>query len=387
MSRWPLPWPALLILGLDAGCFQGADSATSATGSASAAATSSTSTDTRGPEEDSASTSSGGPGGTASTSTTATTTAADPSSSSTRTTATTSSSDAICGDGEVSGDEECDDGPANDDKGLCTTKCTKAACNDGILQPDNEEECDDGLGNAENAACTDTCTLAVCGDGKTWEGHEECDDGPDNQAGVYDGCDPMTCEKGPHCGDEIKQPPEECDSGAEKNGQDGEICGESCKLQGKIVFATSKTYTGALGGLVGADDKCNTLAIAAQLANAGNFKAWLSDEESSAAERMSHHAAPYVLLDSSVIAESWEDLTDGALAAKILVDEHANELVKSSGAWTGTDASGEREGPDCDSWTKGDLGTAGDLVALDAKWSAAGPVDCKAEFALLCIEQ
>jgi hypothetical protein len=230
--------------------------------------------------------------------------------------------------------------------------------------------------------------LAVCGDGKTWEGHEECDDGPDNQAGVYDGCDPMTCEKGPHCGDEIKQPPEECDAGAEKNGQDGEICGDSCKLKGQIVFATSKIYTGALGGLDGADDECNTLA--AHLANAGNFRAWIGVQGDSAAERMKHYAVPYVLLDGTIIAESWEDLTDGSLAAKLLVDEHGNALIKASGAWTGTSAGGDHEGPDCGGWTKGSkeaLGTVGDLTMLDAKWSDAGPVDCKAEFALICVEQ
>ena len=50
----------------------------------------------------------------------------------------------FCGDGIVSGDEECDDGPANSDAsyGGCSSQCTINRCGDGILN--GTEECDCG---------------------------------------------------------------------------------------------------------------------------------------------------------------------------------------------------------------------------------------------------
>jgi len=75
-----------------------------------------------------------------------------------------------CGDGIVSGKEQCDDGNADDSDG-CTNRCTIAACGDGVKAVN--EECDDG--NADDTdACTNRCTFAACGDGvKSVD--EECD--------------------------------------------------------------------------------------------------------------------------------------------------------------------------------------------------------------------
>lgn len=54
----------------------------------------------------------------------------DPTTSSTDPTATTAA-DKICGDSEVNGDEECDDGnEVNDD--LCSNACKLAVCGDGV---------------------------------------------------------------------------------------------------------------------------------------------------------------------------------------------------------------------------------------------------------------
>jgi cysteine-rich repeat protein len=52
--------------------------------------------------------------------------------------------DLYCGDGIVSGAEECDDGPANSDTnyGGCSTRCRVNRCGDGILN--GQEECDCG---------------------------------------------------------------------------------------------------------------------------------------------------------------------------------------------------------------------------------------------------
>lgn len=61
----------------------------------------------------------------------------------------------ICGDGSLTGAEQCDDGAANSDTAAdaCRTDCRTATCGDGVL--DAAEECDDG--NLDNL---DDCTVA-----------------------------------------------------------------------------------------------------------------------------------------------------------------------------------------------------------------------------------
>jgi len=298
----------------------------------------------------------------------------------------------VCGDGLVDEGEECDDGDDNADGGPCTSTCTMASCGDGLMQPTNDEECDDGSGNGATAACTDACKAASCGDGFVWEDVEECDLGEDNEAGVYGGCTPMSCTFEPHCGDgELQKEHEECDLGEEVNGLDGEACAKSCKFNGKVIFATSKTYVGDLGGIAGADDKCNTLAMEATLANAGNFMAWLSTDDTSPAARMTPHDLPYVLTDgTTVIAESWADLIDGSLAAKIDRTEAGTVIANGGWAWTGTTAKGEPSVPSCEGWTsagKSHFGHQGSLFAVDDQWSSAKIKGCQYPARLICIEQ
>ncbi len=62
----------------------------------------------------------------------------------------------ICGDGEVTGAEECDDGAGNSDTNpdACRSDCRFASCGDGVL--DAGEECDDG-NDDDSDECTRTC--------------------------------------------------------------------------------------------------------------------------------------------------------------------------------------------------------------------------------------
>jgi hypothetical protein len=62
-----------------------------------------------------------------------------------------------------------------------------------------------------------------CGDGIK-NGPEECDDGVNDNS--YGTCAP-NCKLAPYCGDGIKNGPEECDHGA-GNGTDG-LCTTGCK--------------------------------------------------------------------------------------------------------------------------------------------------------------
>jgi cysteine-rich repeat protein len=79
------------------------------------------------------------------------------------TTATASSGTAgdVCGDGQPTGDEECDLGAANADDGACTAGCRLPVCGDGLVQL-GVEQCDDG-GTQAGDGCDADCRLE--GDG------------------------------------------------------------------------------------------------------------------------------------------------------------------------------------------------------------------------------
>lgn len=303
----------------------------------------------------------------------------------------TSTTGGICGNGVLDPGEECDDGPANADDALCSTNCVSAFCGDGQLQPALGEECDDGNDNSNEGACTETCATAKCGDGFLWEGVEECDSGPDNKIGSYGDCTPLECTWwGAHCGDGVLQKEhEECDLGDAENEEDGNACTKDCLIDGKVIFVTSVFYNGDLGGLAGADDKCNTLALAAGVANAGNFMAWLSTADESPASRMNHDGGRYVLLDGgTVVAESWNDLTDGMLTGAINVNENGAKV--SGEVWTGTTAAGHATSLRCLDWTyaKSDEGgTHGLLSEKGASWTEKDAMGCSYFAYLICVEQ
>lgn len=117
----------------------------------------------------------------------------------------------------------------------------------------------------------------------------------------------------------------------------------------KRVFKTSTQYNGNLGGLSGADQKCQTRANAANLG--GIWKAWLSDGTSSANQRLNHFNGPYTLLDGTVVVDNWTDLTDGTLDRNINMTENKNIDSNFSTVWTDTDIFGNSKGKNCLNWT------------------------------------
>jgi fibro-slime domain-containing protein len=165
----------------------------------------------------------------------------------------------VCGDGELTVDEACDDGNTDDGDG-CAGSCLAvdpgyscnppgvpchivALCGDGLVS--SNEMCDDG-GTDDGDGCSARCKLELgfkcegepsacspttCGDGIV-EGAESCDDA--NMIPL-DGCS-ATCQTEPDCsggpctsdcGDGLVID-EECDDG---NTLDGDGCSSTCTLE------------------------------------------------------------------------------------------------------------------------------------------------------------
>ncbi len=118
----------------------------------------------------------------------------------------------FCGDGEIAGGEECDDGDANSDTepDACRTDCTQPSCGDGVV--DLGEACDTGALRSDVLPdlCRTNCQMPSCGDAIVDRG-EACDTGLMNSDYRPDAC--RTSCVLPSCGDGAQDRDEECDTG------------------------------------------------------------------------------------------------------------------------------------------------------------------------------
>lgn len=191
---------------------------------------------------------------------------------------------------------------------------------------------------------------------------------------------------------------------------EGETLPKFCKKQ---IFVTSQSYSGDLGGLSGADSKCQQLASTAGLK--GIFKAWLSDSTTSASSRLTHSELPYFGTDGNMIASNWQSLTSTGniihLNSGIRIDENKIDKYISNTRtyiWTGSTYQGNTYYEDisspqkstCRDWTfsgsyytdAGGIhytyGAVGRVGYIDDFWTFDGwTLPCNSAFSLICIEQ
>lgn len=195
------------------------------------------------------------------------------------------------------------------------------------------------------------------------------------------------------CGDGQLADAEECD---DNNQVAGDGCA-NCLKEFRRVFITSQVFTGNLGGLAGADQKCQDAADSAGLP--GLYKAWLSVASESPTERFVHSPVPYRQVDGVEVASDWTDLVDGNIEAGIFVSElngppgkgvHSCLPMEIVPVWTGTGESGMMIPGDyfCDNWNSlSGQGFSGRAGSTDSQWTQFCTATCQDQAALYCVEQ
>ena len=186
----------------------------------------------------------------------------------------------------------------------------------------------------------------------------------------------------------------------------GDFIGE-CE---RTVFITSGVFDGNLGGIAGANAKCQTAADSAgSVVPAGTYHAWLStDAGGSPNTNFTQSTAGYIRPDGVIVADDYADLTDGDIQATIKITELGGENEVNRVVWTSTDESGDQIDiplattvlecsitTNCFGYTdnrrgrNGFCGTVGvsQNAGTGAGWSFNGGFGCIAGLSLYCFQQ
>jgi hypothetical protein len=153
------------------------------------------------------------------------------------------------------------------------------------------------------------------------------------------------------------------------------------------VFITSEAFAPNFGSAASADQVCQTVADGKGLG--GTFRAWISDDKSWPAQDFTRSSDPYVLLDDTLVANDWTDLTDGSLAHSIDRDE-AGQFISVREAWTGTDEWGGATADNCNRWKSAaaaHLANQGVSDLTNAGWTNVYLQYCDRLCSLYCFEQ
>src|SRR5205814_1475811 len=118
------------------------------------------------------------------------------------------------------------------------------------------------------------------------------------------------------------------------------------KLRPNIMFTTNRTFTGNLGGLAGADAKCQAAAAAGGLA--GNYRAYLGATGIDAFTRFTG-ATGWVRTDTRPMFNRIDDFGQVVLPYPPSLDEGGGDLAGSAElrVWTATAANTAYFGQNC----------------------------------------
>lgn len=166
------------------------------------------------------------------------------------------------------------------------------------------------------------------------------------------------------------------------------------------AFLSSVKYKGDLGGLAGADAKCQALADAVPELKNGVFLAWLSTSTESPATRFNDDAPfGFVRVDGVKIADNLADLLDGYLHNPLNVTEQGDFAATTTGpteyAWSDTTVAGQSAKiASCSDWTSTQgSGLLATPRVYHGPWAGYSPIatslvsSCDTELHLYCFEQ
>jgi hypothetical protein len=161
----------------------------------------------------------------------------------------------------------------------------------------------------------------------------------------------------------------------------------------RVVFVSSATYQGNLGGIAGADAKCQALADASvhKHVKGRTFLAWVSlnAPSSSPNARFVKGSAPYVLPGGTQVAASYAALVGSTHDNGIGEDENGLPVAAAK-TWTGTQNTGDWVSPECVSWSSamsGDQGKVGRSDFTASTWTDSASEPCNSALHLYCFEK
>jgi hypothetical protein len=154
-----------------------------------------------------------------------------------------------------------------------------------------------------------------------------------------------------------------------------------------------------LGGLDGANDKCQSLASGAGLTSSGNFKAILFSKSEGVPD-LEDCSGGYYVVDTNgdlrkKVADSTKDLLNPGTKLDTQIEYFENGMKRQSGTsavWTGAneeDDEFEKDKKDCSGWTSSSsnkTGRRGKLTDDDEGWLDNGRSSCDNEYRIYCAE-
>jgi hypothetical protein len=157
----------------------------------------------------------------------------------------------------------------------------------------------------------------------------------------------------------------------------------------RLVFVTNQRFTGLLGGLAGADEKCKMAADNStnSIMRDRKWVAWLSGTGTPASARLVHGTMPYRRTDGAAIVQSYTELVSGATLANP-PSFTENSLEVSGPVWTGTSDQGAALAENCTTWSSSTVGQGrtGEASRDDTRWTNEVDMSCALTARLYCFE-
>lgn len=149
------------------------------------------------------------------------------------------------------------------------------------------------------------------------------------------------------------------------------------------VFVTSSTFQGNLGGISGANQKCNDAARSL----GGRWVAWLSDNTQDIKNVLPD--GKYALLNNEVISNNKAGLFDGRIDNRINVNQSRATVGNPKEVWTGTKKEGVNGERNCNNWSsssRSQKGMVGKNDSNSGSWTNASSKECDGAYRLYCFE-